>query len=336
MNKKLKKLVLSLLLVCLFILGGCSKKSEQVKKKTIRAIDEIKLPKLSDTRSEEYKENSFKTLNGNIVKYNMNTRKIVCIDGSHDLVAFGITPLAYEGTTDISGYEEFYEGSSMLDNYTPFSSEEVLSYEPELILVNQRMIPTNIKALEKIAPVIPVYSDSTDFAQRLTYIGKIFGLEEHAEKLIDYAEELKEAMLKEMRKLNLQDKTLTLFTYLTAISIIPERGWFMNVILYDYLNIKRLKKVTDFMRDESGLAYEAISSEKLKDYEGDLVLFASLDNEGIPDYVKENVGWQQLNAVKENRVAVFKARPYAQKGVILLYEQYMQLFDALKKAAKLD
>lgn len=334
--KKLVIIILSLLMT--LQVGGCDlhKKANEKNNKNINVnIDEVTLPKLEDTRPKEYQEKTIKTLNGDKVTYNMNTRKIVCVFGSPDLVAFGIRPLAYEGSTDTSGYEDFYEDSSPLMNTTPFSVEEVMSYEPELILVNQKMTATNIKALSKIAPVIPIYTDSTDFNERLWYLGEIFGLPQHAEQLIEYADNLKAAMLKEMKKINLEDKTLTLYTYMGAISIPPERGWFMNTILYDYLNIKRIDKVTEFMRDETGLAYEAISAEKLKDYEGDLVIFAGFGEGGLSNYVSESVGWQALKAVKEKRVGIIDIRPYAQKGVILLYDQYMQLYQALKTAAQI-
>ena len=231
------------------------------------------LPLLKDTRPSEYKETTFVTLNGDEVTYNRNTRKIVCVFGSQDVVAFGIPLLAYEGSTDIEGYEDFYDGATALMNTTPYSPEEILSYEPELILVNQRMSASNIAALSKIAPVIPLYTDSTDFATRLRYIGDIFGLQESAETLIAYADALRDGMTKQLKNLGLADKTLTIYTYMDAISIPPERGWFMNTILYDYVGLKRLPIVEEFMQDEGGVAYEVISAEKLRDYEGDMVIY---------------------------------------------------------------
>ena len=291
-------------------------------------------PILEDTRGEEYKENTFTTLNGDEVTYNMNTRKIVCIFGSQDVVAFGIPLLAYEGTTEIEGYEDFYGDAQALLNSSPFSPEEVLSYEPELILVNQRMSESQIEQLSQIAPTIPLYTDSTDFATRLGYIGEIFGLEESADKLIAYEKALREDMIAQLDALNLRDKTLTIYTYMGAISIPPDRGWFMNTIIYDYAGIKRLPIVEEFMKDESGMAYEAISAEKLKEYEGDMVIYAGFEETDISTYVSENVGWQSLDAVKENRVGIIDITPYAQKGVILLKDQYGQVLEALKVAGQ--
>ncbi len=292
------------------------------------------MPVLTDTRSEEYKENTFTTLNGDEVTYNMNTRRIVCVFGSQDVVGFGIKLLAYEGSTEIEGYEDYYEGAEALLNTSPFSPEEVLSYEPELILVNQQMSQSQIEQLSKIAPTIPLYTDSTDFATRLGYIGEIFGLEESANVLISYADALKNTMVQQLKDLNLSDKTLTIYTYMGAISIPPDRGWFMNTIIYDYAGIGRLPNVEEFMTDESGMAYEAISAEKLRDYEGDMVIYAGFGEDTISSYVTENVGWQSLNAVREDRVGIIDITPYAQKGVILLADQYRQVLEALKVAGQ--
>lgn len=320
-----KFLILCLGIVSCLLFTSCSNK------KSGQTIDPD-FPKLEDTRSKEYKENTITTLNGDDVTYNMNTRKIVCLFGSQDVVAFGIELLAYEGSTDISGYESLYGKAKQLKNSQPFSAEEVLSYEPELILVNEKMTSANIETLSDIAPVIPLKTESTDFSVRLTLIGEIFGLEESAEKLIKYSTDLKDKMLNKLNEIGVGDKTLTIYTYMGGISIVPERGWFMNVIIYDYLGVNRLDNVKEFMQNESGMAYTPISSEDLGKYEGDLVMFAGFDGATISTYVTENVGWKRLNAVKENRVGVIDITPYGQKGVILLYYQYYQIVEALKTA----
>ena len=194
------------------------------------------------------------------------------------------------------------------------------------------MSSDNIKSLKTIAPVIPLYTESNDFSIRLNYIGKIFGLEESAKKLVDYASNLRARMLNSINSLGLSDKTITIYTYMGNVTIVPERGWFMNVIIYDYLGMKRKDNVILFMQDESSIAYQPISSEKIKDYEGDLVIFAGFGETSISTYVSENVGWKRLKAVIEDRVGVIDITPYAQKGVILLYNQYSQILNALTKA----
>ena len=324
--KKIFLILCSFLIILL--ISGCDKSNNSV-------YMNKDFPLLEDTRDEAKKMNTITTLNGNEVTYNMNTRKIVCIFGSQDVVAFGIKLLAYEASTDVSGYEKYYEGAMQLNNSSPFSAEEILSYEPELILVNQKMDSADIQTLTKIAPTIPLFTDSTDFETRLKFIGKIFGLEDSAKTLIDYANKLNDDMISILNGLGLKEKTLTIYTYMGSISIPPERGWFMNTIIYDYVGIKRLDIVKDFMQDESGLAYEAIADEKLKDYEGDLVIYAGFGETTISTKVTDMPGWQRLNAVKENRVGILDITNYAVKGVILLYNQYTQILNALKVAGQI-
>lgn len=323
-SQNMKKLLLLPLLTLLLTSCGTNN--------TTYSLDE-EFPTITDSRPNEEKMVDFVTLNGNLVTYNQNTRKIVCTFGSQDIVAFGIHLLAYEQDTDTSGFESLYEGSSKLIYSTPISAEEILSYHPELILVNEKMSADTIKTLTHIAPVIPLYTDSTDFEQRLSYIGDIFNMKEEAKTLIDYSINLKNAMIDKIDALSLRDKTVTLFTYMGGISIPPDRGWFMNTIIYDYCGLKRKDNVYHFMTDESVIAYNTISSEKIKDYEGDLVIYAGFDGDKISTYVSENPGWQNLDAVKENRVGTLDITVYQQKGIILLHEQYLQVFNALKVAS---
>ena len=330
-----KLIALFSLLLTILLLAGCGSSANNTTK---NGGSDIKLddnfPVLEDTRENTEKMNTITTINGNEVTYNMNTRKIVCIFGSQDVVAFGIKILAYENSTSIKGYEKYYEGAKQLQNASPFSYEEVYSYNPELILVNERMSSDNIKTLAKICPVIPLLTDSTDFNNRLKLIGNIFGLQESAQKLVDYADNLKTEMLENLNKLDLGDKTLTIYTYMGGVSLVPERGFFFNTILFDYLNVKRLDNVKQFMQDESQLAYEPIADSNIKDYEGDLVFFAASGSKTISTYVTEKPGWKVLKSVREKRVGVIDMDTFAQKGVILLFDQYSQILDAFKVALK--
>ena len=324
--KKIITLIMTFILC--FTITGCGNSQKQ----DVQIDDNF--PVLEDTRGTEEKLNSILISNGDTVTYNMNTRKIVCIFGSQDIVAFGIKILAYENSTDITGYEKYYEGAKQLENASPYSYEEVYSYHPELILVNERMSSDNIKNLAKICPTIPLLTDSTDFNNRLKYIGKLFGLEESAQKLIDYETNLKSEMMTALTDLKLGNKTLTIYTYMGGISLVPERGFFMNTILFDYLGVNRLDNVKEFMQNESQLAYEPIADSNLIDYEGDLVFFAATGGKTISTFVTEKPGWKRLKSVRQNRVGVINMDTFAQKGVILLFDQYSQILDAFKIALK--
>lgn len=295
------------------------------------------VPVLQDTRPTEAKENTFTTLNGNDVTYNMNTRKIVAISGAGDLAAFGIRPsavIAEEST--VESYKSFFEGVKLLNYTQPFDAEEVMSYEPELILVNQLMDEENIKELEKIAPVIPLYRESFDFEERLGYIGKIFGLEESAQILIDYAKETKQAALDKVADMNLSEKTVTVFYYLDGLSIPPTDFWYFNKIIYDDLGMKRLAVVDSFLETQDS-PFSPISYEVLPDYEADVIIYADImGGLGIPNDLAENPAWKMLKAVKNDQVGIIDAMLYAEKDILYLYAQYDGILKAFEKAQVIE
>lgn len=338
--KLVKSMVSAILAVimcvmCVGMFSACGKQStEKAQFKTV--------PVLEDTRSTETKMNTFKTLNGNEVTYNMNTRKIVAISGAGDLVAFGLRPSAViADSSTVESYKTFFEGVKLLDYTQPFDTEEILSYEPELILVNQLMDEENIKALEKIAPVIPLYRESFDFEERLGYIGKIFGLEDNAKILIDYAKETKQAALDKVAEMNLSEKTVTVFYYMDGVSVPPTEYWYFNKIIYEDLGMKRLPIVDRFLETQDN-PFAPISYEVLKDYEGDVVIYADImaammgTDLGVPNDLAENPMWKMLDCVKEDRVGIIDAMLYAEKDVLYLYAQYDGILKAFEKAKAIE
>lgn len=333
MNKSIRKtarLIITLLLFCSILtslpLAGHAENSE--KKQA------VSLPQLTDIRPTEAKENTFTTLNGNEVTYNMNTRRIIALSGAGDLAAFGIHPLAVlSDPQNIEMYQDYFEGVKILEYSQPYNIEEILSYEPELILVYQMMDEKNIEELSKIAPVIPLHRESFDFSERLGYIGEIFGLEENAKQLVQYAEQTKESALKEIESLGIKDKSVTIFYYFDAVSIPPSDFWYFNKIIYDYLELEMPEAVRSFLNEPNHMPFSPISNEVLPSFEGDGVLYADLMGDmQIPESLAANPGWMALKAVKEDKVGVLNALLYAEKDVLYLQEQYSGILAALNKA----
>ena len=330
----MKRIALFLASVCLIGLFGvfsaCNESKDQLSYETV--------PILQDTRPETEQMNTFTTLNGNNVTYNLNTRRIVAIACAGDLAAFGIRPLAVSGYTVTEGYESFFEGVELLEENQPFDPEEILSYRPELILVNQLMEQRNIERLEEIAPVIPLWRESYDFEQRLSYIGEIFGLTENAQTLIEFAEATQKEALEEIRALGIENKTVSVFYYgNNGVSVPPMDYWYFNKILYDYLGLKQLDVTKEFLDDPNNTPFSPISNEVLRRYEGDIVIYAYVMSSvfgagpSVPEQLTLNPGWRSLKAVQEDRVGLLDGMLYADKDVLYLRAQYGRILAALRQ-----
>ncbi len=295
------------------------------------------IPVLQDQRPVEAKEVTFTDLNGNEVTYNQNTRKILALSGAGDLAAFGIRPDAVIVEEKMKErYADFFDGVQILKNTQPFDEEEIMSYQPELILVYQMMEEPELEKLRKIAPVIPLYREEFDFEKRLGYIGEIFGMQENAKILIDYAKKTQETAVAKLQELNISDKTVSMFYYMDGVSIPPSDYWYFNKIVYDYMGMKMTQTTQDFLNDPNVNPFTPISNEKIKDFEGDIVIYVDLMTDGeprVPEALQSNPGWMMLDAVKNQKVGAIDGMLYAEKDVLYLYEQYTSLMNAFDQAA---
>ena len=318
-----------LFLLPISILTSCDSKKNEV------GAELPSLPKLEDTRGDEPNRKTITTLNGKQVEYDANTKNIVALGGTGDILSLGIRPLAVDGNANSNGFESFFYGVEKLKNTQPFDPEEVLSYHPDLILTYNTMDEKDIVKLEKIAPVIPIYFDTYDFELRINYLGDIFDMNENANTIIQFCKSIEETSIQKLKDLGLDNKTVTVFSYMNGICIPPDfNGAFVfNHILYNVLQLGKNDKVQEYLNNQSQPAYSPVSSEKLREYEGDLNLYASMDESNtIPEVVKTNEGWKSLSCVKNDKVGVIDITLFALKDVLYMQSQYQSLFSALEKA----
>lgn len=329
MNFNLRKV---LFLVPIIILSSCNEVTNTSNNST--KLDLPEMPTLVDNRSNDKKMKTITTLNGNEVTYNANTRDIVALGCAGDILSLGLRPLAVDGNANSNGYENYFYGVEKLKNTQPFDPEEVLSYKPELILTYDTMDQKDITKLEKIAPVIPIYFNTYDYEKRISYLGNIFDMKDNSDILISFCHELEEKSLASLEKLGFKNKTVTVFSYMNGICIPPDfNGAFVfNHILYDVLNLNKNEKVEQYLNNQAQPAYSPISSEKLREYEGDINIYASMDetDTSIPDVVKTNEGWKSLKCVKENKVGVINIILFSLKDVLYMANQYQSIFNALE------
>lgn len=157
---RIKTWLCGILLLPFFSLTSCDTTSQNTSQTPTDTVDI-----LEDTRSETVEMTTITTLNGDEVTYNKNTRRIITLSGTGDVLALGIRPYACDGNVITTGYEDFFTNEVSILNYTqPFNSEELMMYHPDVILVYDTMDISDINKLKKVASqaVIPIYYEEYD------------------------------------------------------------------------------------------------------------------------------------------------------------------------------
>ncbi len=331
---KMKYVLLGVLmtLVCVcsaFLMTGCKANKEEIEIES--------LPVLEDTRGTENENATITDALDREVTYNKNARKIVTLAWESDLIGLGVKPLAVSNTNEALAemYASFYKDVEFIDTYNNNFYEAVMAYQPDLIISTTNA--TWVGNLEKIASTIAVDYAEQDYAVRLNRLAEIFGLQDNAKKLIDYATETKNNAVKKAEQMGLKDKTVTVFGSMQNLMIAHVDFWGAkyDTILFEEFGMKKTQAVEEYLAEANAnnTLFSGVSSEAVPNYEADYTLYCDMTGlKEIPPTVQSNPGWMSLKAVQENRVGIIDFGLYAIKDLICLGEQYNQLFSALEVA----
>ena len=320
-----------MMVVCVFmalLMTGCDTKKDNGEIESV--------PVLTDTRGEDVVNATITDMCDREVTYNKNAKKIVALAWEGDLVALGIKPLAVsieKSVTDM--YKSYFGEVGYVDTFGGLDPEVVLSYQPDLIIMETN--PTLAATLSDIAPVITVEYSEQDYATRINYLAGIFGLEDNAKQLLDYAEEVKTEAIEKAKKMELENKSITVFgVMMQGVTVMPGEmmSWKFDTFMYKDFGMKKTDAVEEFLQPSNfDNIMSGLSNESIPNYEGDYTLFVDTTQTGeIPPTVQTNPGWLSLKAVKENRVGILDSTVYGYKDLLFLSEQYNQLFKALETA----
>ncbi|MDD3831772.1 MAG: ABC transporter substrate-binding protein [Clostridia bacterium] len=189
------------------------------------------------------------------------------------------------------------------------------------------MSAENIAKLSVIAPVVPIKSETTDYAERLNYLGELFDIETKATDAINSINNAIASAKAKYNSLNIADKEVNVFSYYNGLEILIGNYYFFNTILYNQLCVRVPQPVQDVF-DEGGFFF-SISNEFLPDYCGDYIYLLM---DAIPSDLAENEVWQSLEAVQAGRVGLLDMMLYVSADAIYIETQYTYLVNALELA----
>lgn len=280
---------------------------------------------------------TIKTIHGNEVEIPTEPKKVVALSGCGDLLALGIKPVAAMHHYAEGAFKEMSKDVKTLKTTTPYDIEEIMSYEPDLIIVYSGLEKEKTDELSKVAPVVPVLDQELSQEKRLKLIGEIFDVQDKVDNILkDYKKNLDDAK-KKLADAGIADKTVSIYDYSNgAMTCFGNDIYYFNYIVYRELGLKAPKKVEDeILTDKSPqveFSMKNLSMETLPEYTGDFVFMLTYDDDKISKELLDHTAWKALEPVKNNRVGTLDSTLFASNGILYSKEQFNKVVDQLLKA----
>jgi iron complex transport system substrate-binding protein len=227
-----------------------------------------------------------------------------------NLLALGVEPVA-AGTATFTedpfanvpdSYRVDLEDVESLDVDSGVNLERIAALEPDLIIGQDSNVEEVYEELSRIAPTVAITPDYEDFRTELRFAGRVFGMEERAEELIeDFDRRVEEAAG------NLGDPGTA-----SVVSMFPGEVRLYSAEsvvggLVESLGARNVPELESLSVGEvgAGVVY-GLSEEVIPDLRGEtLILLQNLTRQEETDYIAELESrpiWQSLPAVENDRV----------------------------------
>lgn len=241
---------------------------------------------------------------GNEVTIPANPKKIIGSYLEDYLVALDVTPVA-QWTVNNSSIQDYLQdkldGIPTISYDLPY--EEVLKYEPDLLLVSSSALVEGGKYEEysKIAPTYVVKNgDDVTWRDQMLDVGAVLNKEKEAEAVLSDYDTLAEETKKEIAdKAGEQSAAVLWITNNQAFMVSETRS--SGAVLYGDLGLKVPSLVKEI--SESATAdWSSVSLEKLAELDADNLFVINSDESD--SFFQEDV-WKNLPAVKNDKVFNF-------------------------------
>lgn len=302
MKNKLKKYIYVICFITLFTaaLVGCSNKNNAVDPTANKVQPEVenqnKEAEPTTAEIEPIKDTRIITTVKGDIEVPVNPQRVVVNWYIGDVFTLGIKPVAaYAWRQETMPFFDDFEGVA---NITNWDAEEIMSYDPDLIITYSE---EDFDNFSKIAPVIVVPEVNVTSIERLSFLGEVTGRETEAKDAIALFEEKLASAKEELQNDIFVDKTFSILQDWGANSYgmyyeTASRG---GTLLYEFLNLKKPEKLEQLLAgsdEHSG----SLSYEVAADYFGDYVLWFLMDNVES-DYAKSEI-WNSIPTVKNGNI----------------------------------
>ncbi len=286
-----KKWLAMLSLLSLVVLGACSNSNETT-------------DSTADTTTSAAVETTLTDAAGNEVTIPADPQRVIASYLEDYLVALDVTPVAQWTVGNDS--DQAYLQDKLADvpriNYDlPY--EEVLSYEPDLLLMDSNSMVEGDKYAQysKIAPTYVVTNgEDVTWRDRLNDIAKVLHKEDQAKQVeTDYDDLV--ASTKETYADKIEGKSVAVLWIVNNSAFMVAQTKSSGQLLYQELGFSVPSLVTE-ISETATADWSAVSLEKLAELDADYLILVNSD-EGA-DFFNDQV-WQNLKAVKDGNLWEF-------------------------------
>ncbi|WP_326512750.1 ABC transporter substrate-binding protein [Clostridium intestinale] len=246
----------------------------------------------SSTKNAEKEEDAVRTVSTvrGDVEVPANPKRVIVTYGMGDVLALGVKPVA---TYDAKG-SAYEKEVADLPVWEKFEPEEVMQYDPDLIIV---VSEEKIDEFSKIAPTVYVPFTTLSMEERMAFLGEVLNKKEEAAKAVsDFKKKITDAK-KELDGKGIMDKKFSIFegNQKGGVWVYGDKWGRGGDMIYSQLGFK----APDVIQNEiiAKDQYREISLETIKDYAGDYIVFSGEIGE-----LANNPVWQSIPAVKEGHI----------------------------------
>ncbi|MDK8179959.1 ABC transporter substrate-binding protein [Paenibacillus sp. UMB4589-SE434] len=300
LNKQIGLIVCALVIV-MMVLAGCgstssSDASSVDSTKAATSAESAKSDKSETEKSEEKSGTRKVTTVMGEVEVPVNPQRVIVNWYVGDVFTLGIKPVAINARADktMPFYDQF-EGIPITEKW---ESEEILKYEPDLIITYD---PKDYEDFSKLAPVIVVPEGEVSSSERLSFLGAATGHEAEAKEAIAVFEEKLQNAKGKLSSGIFKDKNFSILQDWgrESYGVMYETGSRGGTLLYEYIGLKKPEKLEQLVK-KSGKGRDSLSYEVASQYFGDYVLWFL--KEGYESEYAKSVIWNSIPAVKQGNV----------------------------------
>lgn len=303
----MKKLSVPFILILVLILSACGSNASNNKSNANTANNGANAnnssPGASNAAGEKSDTFIYQSENGP-VEVPTNPQRVVVITRflTGNVMALGVPVVGVDEMSKTN--PNFADKLADVEAVTDESLEKIIELNPDLIIGLSDI--KNIDKLKQIAPTVTYTYAKVDFLTQQLEIGKLLNKEKEAQAWVDDFDARTKKAGEEIKAKIGADATVSVIeTFNKQLYVYGYKFGRGTEILYDQFGLGMPEKVKESTKTDG---FFAVSTEVLKDYTGDYVIFSK--NADEDNSFQETETYKNLPAVKNNHVFEADAKAF--------------------------